>query len=122
MDKFCVGDIVKLKINSKLDKLYYFSKKKYETFIVLSISINDRIEFINFNDRVSESVENVEIVEVSYNFKLISLIDFLKFSEKKIKINTNALPSYTSKNFYKIDRRLILEKKEDYFINKIMSR
>lgn len=104
MEKFCVGDIVKLKINSKLRKRYFFSKKTSQPFIITALSINDRF--------AEEGVE--------YNLKLISLIDFLKFS--KIKINTQGLPSYNSKNFYKIDRRLILEKKEDYFINKIMSR
>jgi hypothetical protein len=108
MEKFCVGDIVKLKINSELDKVYYFSKKNNQVFVILSLSVNDRF-----------TEEDVE-----YNLKLISLIDFLKFRKSLIKnyINITGLPSYNSKNFYKIDRRLILEKKEDYFINKIMSR
>lgn len=109
MDKFCVGDIVKLKVNSKLRKRYFFSKKTYEPFVVLAISASNRI-----------SVNNAEVV---YNLKLISFIEFLKFQKSLINyINITGLPSYNSKNFYKIDRRLILEKKEEAFISKVMSR
>jgi hypothetical protein len=108
MEKLRVGDIIKLKLNSELRKRYFFSKKASQPFIILSLSINE--------------IMAEEVIE--YNLKLISLIEFLKFRKSLTKnyINITGLPPYNSKNFYKIDRRLILEKKEDYFINKIMSR
>lgn len=109
MKNFCAGDMVKLKVNSKLNKRYFFSKKTYESFIVLAISVSNRT-----------GENNVEVV---YSLKLISFIDFLKFRKSLINyINITGLTSYNSKNFYKIDRRLILEKKEETFISKIMSR
>jgi hypothetical protein len=111
MYKFCVGDIVKLKINSELDNLYYFSKKNNQVFVILSLSVSEKITNIN------------EDSEVIFNLKLISFIEFLKFQKSLINyINITGLPSYNSKNFYKIDRRLILEKKEEAFISKVMSR
>lgn len=98
MKSFCVGDLIKLKKNSELCKKYYFSNRKNDTFIIISIS--------------------------SYNFdeKHIRLISLESFFKAKPNFSEPSLPRYSSKDFYKIEKRLILEKKENYFLNKIMSR
>ncbi len=107
MEGIIVGDIVRLKKDSPLFNNYYFSKRKEKRFIIISIVCRNII--IEKEEIAKYEVSVLSIDELTKNHN-VSLIQF-------------GLPKYDLNNFYKTNQiRLLLEKKEDYYLNKIMSR
>ncbi len=109
MKGIAVGDIVRLKKDSPLFNNYYFSKRKEKRFIIISMSSHYHMTEPESEDEFLKEVSVLSIDELTKNHN-VSLIKF-------------ALPKYNLNNFYKTNQiRLLLEKKEDYYLNKIMSR